>query len=177
MLRLAAAAAAATQPTVTMTRIVPGYRTALWMQFQSRFLGSAPGWMGHAFQWASDMDDSMRERTPATTLATTALPLILVGQQQADSSLLQDGLHMYSRAVGLLVREMQAPQTPKQMVNNLLACLAMLNIEMMYSEPKCEYTWLTHATGIASLLSRINPKMFQDELHSVFLYCRTTIVS
>lgn len=179
MLGLAAAAtAAATKPTATTaTRIVPGYRAALWMQFQSRFLGSTPGWMGHAFQWASDMDDSMREKTPATTLATTALPLILIGQQQSDRLLLRNGLHMYSRAVGLLGREMQTQQTPRQMVNSLLTCLAMLNIELMYSAGHSgNYVWLIHVTGIASLMSRMNPKMFQDELHSVFLFCRTTLV-
>lgn len=175
------------EPTLR-TRVIPGYRSALWMQFQARFLGSTPGWLGHAFGWVSAME-GMRERTPATKMATTALPLILVGQQQGDAQLLQDGLHMYSGAMGLLAREVQAQAqqgesqvqkqklTPRQAANSLLTCLAMLNIEMMYSEGICQYSWLAHVTGIASMLAAAGPKMFQDELHSVFLYCRTTVVS
>lgn len=159
------------------TRVVPGYRTALWTQFQSRYLGSKPGWLSHAFQWVSAMED-LRERTPATKMATTALPLILVGQQQQDQALLQDGLHMYGQALALVARQVQKPQqTARQMVHGLLACLAMFKIEMMYSQPQCGHGWVTHATGMASLLSRSNPSVFQDELHPIFLYCRTAVVS
>ncbi|CEJ88331.1 hypothetical protein VHEMI04688 [[Torrubiella] hemipterigena] len=121
--------------------------------------------------------DKTRENTATIKLAAAALPLILVGQQQSNRAMLQDGLRSYSRAMNLLARDIQAHQTPKQMIQSILACVAMQNIELMHTEPICTNTWLAHTIGICSLMSRTDPRLFQDELHSIFLLCRTLITT
>lgn len=122
--------------------------------------------------------DFTGENTFTTRLAATALPLIIVGQEQSNHTMIQEGWRSYSLAMSLLGRDIQAHQTPKQMIQSFLACISMQNIELLHTEPTwTTNSWLSHCIGISSLMLRLGPRLFQDELHSIFLFCRASLVS
>ena len=92
-----------------------------------------------------------------------------------DQKLLDQGRHLYGRAIIQLANEVPKPDMPYDQ-DVMLAAVALYFYELMINTT--ELGWVQHAGGLGRLMEIRGPEVHQFQpLHDYFLFCRRVLIS